>query len=64
MIEFGVKLNIVMELIDGEGTDLMEHIQRKGRLSEYETHRLFRQILSAVAYCHSNEIVHRGDVMS
>jgi Serine/threonine protein kinase len=28
-------------------------------MAEKEASRLFRQILSAVAYCHANNVVHR-----
>eukprot|EP01117_Protostelium_nocturnum_P018243 TRINITY_DN759_c1_g1_i1.p1 TRINITY_DN759_c1_g1~~TRINITY_DN759_c1_g1_i1.p1 ORF type:complete len:682 (+),score=128.57 TRINITY_DN759_c1_g1_i1:235-2280(+) len=59
VIETDNKLNIVMELIDGEGTDLMTYIQRTNGVSEEESHTLFQQILAAIYYCHKDNIVHR-----
>lgn len=41
---------------NGELYDLIIH---KKRLSEREAKHIFRQIVSAVYYCHSNKIVHR-----
>lgn len=41
---------------DGE---LFDHISSKGRLSEEESLKYFRQILSAIGYCHSFNICHR-----
>ena len=58
VIETPHKLNIVMELIDG--SDLMTYVVKSNGLSEAESHKLFSQILSAVSYCHSVNIVHRG----
>lgn len=57
VIETPHKLNIVMELIDG--SDLMTYVVKSNGLSEAESHKLFSQILSAVSYCHSVNIVHR-----
>jgi serine/threonine protein kinase len=31
----------------------------RGRQTEAESRRLFQQIVSAVAYCHANGVVHR-----
>lgn len=36
-----------------------DHLVAKGRMSEPEAKRIFRQIVSAVSYCHSNGVVHR-----
>ena len=48
---------LVLEFVDhGE---LFEHISKKGRLGEEEAVKYFRQILSAVGYCHSFKICHR-----
>lgn len=46
-----------MELV--EGGELFNHIQNNGRLPEPEAVRLFRQIISGLAYCHSFHICHR-----
>jgi serine/threonine-protein kinase HSL1 (negative regulator of Swe1 kinase) len=48
---------LVLEYVDkGE---LFSHIAGKGRLREEEAMKYFRQILSAVGYCHSFKICHR-----
>eukprot|EP00011_Vannellida_sp_DIVA3-517-6-12_P011611 CAMPEP_0114625010 /NCGR_PEP_ID=MMETSP0168-20121206/11055_1 /TAXON_ID=95228 ORGANISM="Vannella sp., Strain DIVA3 517/6/12" /NCGR_SAMPLE_ID=MMETSP0168 /ASSEMBLY_ACC=CAM_ASM_000044 /LENGTH=344 /DNA_ID=CAMNT_0001836289 /DNA_START=121 /DNA_END=1155 /DNA_ORIENTATION=- len=50
---------IVMEF--AESGDLFEHIKshNKGRLTEKESFRLFRQMLLAVDHCHKSRVVHR-----
>lgn len=48
---------LVLEYVDNG--ELFEHITRKGRLEEEEAIKYFRQILSAVGYCHSFNICHR-----
>lgn len=48
---------LVLEYVDNG--ELFEHITAKGRLGEEEAIRYFRQILSAVGYCHSFNICHR-----
>lgn len=39
--------------------EIFDHLVAKGRMSEPEAKRIFRQIVSAVSYCHSNGVVHR-----
>ncbi|EPE25708.1 Protein kinase-like (PK-like) [Glarea lozoyensis ATCC 20868] len=51
------EIYLVLEYVDNG--ELFEHISTKGRLSEAEAVRYFRQILSAVGYCHSMNICHR-----
>ncbi|XP_058486929.1 NUAK family SNF1-like kinase 2 [Solea solea] len=51
------KIVIVMEYAS-QG-DLYDYICDKKRISEQETRHFFRQIVSAVHYCHQNGIVHR-----
>lgn len=48
---------LVMEKV--EGGDLYGHIVRNGVLGQPETVRMFRQIISAVTYCHQFSICHR-----
>ncbi|KAI5607177.1 NUAK family SNF1-like kinase 2 [Silurus asotus] len=50
------KIVIVMEY--ASKGDLFDYISEK-RLSEREARHLFRQIVSAVHYCHQNGVVHR-----
>ena len=38
---------------------LSEHLQRFGRMQEPEAQRIFRQLISAVQYCHEKGIIHR-----
>ena len=48
---------LVLEYADNG--ELFEHISARGRLEEEEAMKYFRQILSAVGYCHSFNICHR-----
>src|ERR1700735_1396364 len=48
---------LVLEYVDNG--ELFEHISRHGWLSEEEAMKYFRQLLSAVGYCHSFNICHR-----
>lgn len=36
-----------------------DHLVAHGRMNEREARRKFRQIVSAVSYCHSHHVVHR-----
>ena len=49
--------NLIMEYCS-EG-DLFEKIQREAPFNEYTACHIIYQVLSAVSYCHSNNIVHR-----
>ncbi|ROL45205.1 NUAK family SNF1-like kinase 2 [Anabarilius grahami] len=51
------KIVIVMEL--GSKGDLYDYLSERQRISESEARHFFRQIVSAVQYCHRNGIVHR-----
>lgn len=48
---------LFFEHIDGK--ELLDHIVDKGRLSERRAKSYFAQLLSIIAYCHANGIVHR-----
>lgn len=50
-------VNIVTELMRG-GT-LLDKVTTHGALSESEASHYFRQLISAVVYCHNNCIIHR-----
>ncbi|CAI5470781.1 unnamed protein product [Closterium sp. Yama58-4] len=51
------QVHLVMYLCDGG--ELFEEVVRRGRLPEKEAALLFRQIASAVAFCHSKGVMHR-----
>ncbi|KAJ8466715.1 hypothetical protein OPV22_029267 [Ensete ventricosum] len=48
---------LVLEL--AKGGELISRVHDQGRLSDDLTHRLFHQLLSAVAYSHSRGVFHR-----
>ncbi|KAK1343261.1 hypothetical protein QTO34_016039 [Cnephaeus nilssonii] len=41
------------------GKNLLEYLENKGRMNEGEARTVFRQIISAVQYCHQRGIIHR-----
>ncbi|KAH6710854.1 hypothetical protein BKA61DRAFT_104529 [Leptodontidium sp. MPI-SDFR-AT-0119] len=51
------EIYLVLEFVDNG--ELFEHISACGRLDEEEAVRYFRQMLSAIGYCHSFKICHR-----
>ena len=53
----GDKHCIIMEYVEGECLDTLRH--RKGKLSNEETENIIRQIVSALAYLHKKDIMHR-----
>ncbi|XP_072276750.1 NUAK family SNF1-like kinase 1 [Pyxicephalus adspersus] len=57
VFESSEKIIIVMEY--ASNGELYDFINNKHQLPESEARRFFRQIVSAVHYCHKNEIVHR-----
>ncbi|BFZ08360.1 hypothetical protein BsWGS_11399 [Bradybaena similaris] len=56
---FEKKDKIVLVLDYAQGGELYDYLNKMGRLSESEARRIFRQIVSAIHYCHQNGIVHR-----
>ncbi|XP_059530889.1 NUAK family SNF1-like kinase 2 isoform X1 [Myotis daubentonii] len=57
VFENSSKIVIVMEY--ASRGDLYDYISERQRLSEREARHFFRQIVSAVHYCHQNGVVHR-----
>ncbi|XP_048213052.1 NUAK family SNF1-like kinase 2 [Perognathus longimembris pacificus] len=57
VFENSSKIVIVMEY--ASRGDLYDYISERQRLSERDARHFFRQIVSAVYYCHQNGIVHR-----
>ncbi|XP_078679023.1 NUAK family SNF1-like kinase 1 [Branchiostoma floridae x Branchiostoma belcheri] len=51
------KIVLVMEF--ASGGELYDYISERQRLTETEARRIFRQIVSAVNYCHKKGVVHR-----
>lgn len=47
----------IMEYL--EGGELLELVDKKGHFEEDEARNYFKQIVSAIAYCHSNKMIHR-----
>ncbi|VDN55909.1 unnamed protein product [Dracunculus medinensis] len=51
------KIILVMEY--ASGGELYDYVGKYGSLPEAEARRIFRQITSAVLYCHKHQVVHR-----
>ncbi|KAK3608352.1 hypothetical protein CHS0354_030809 [Potamilus streckersoni] len=56
---FEDKDRIILVMDCANGGELYDYINDRSRLPEKEARRIFRQIVSAVSYCHQNGIVHR-----
>lgn len=50
---------VVCRNIVRSGCSLSDHLVAHGRMSEREARTKFRQMLAAIAYCHSRNVVHR-----
>ena len=57
MVVYKEKICIVMEFVNG--MTLFDAIARQGALKERAVKRIFKQLLEALDYCHSQGIVHR-----
>uniref|UniRef100_A0AC34QUY2 Protein kinase domain-containing protein n=1 Tax=Panagrolaimus sp. JU765 TaxID=591449 RepID=A0AC34QUY2_9BILA len=51
------KIILVMEY--ASGGELYDYVSKNGSLPESEARRIFRQITSAVLYCHKHKVAHR-----
>ena len=47
----------VMEYL--EGGELGEYVKEKGFLDENEAKYFFKQLISAICYCHNKKLIHR-----
>ncbi|XP_060049367.1 uncharacterized protein LOC132539235 [Erinaceus europaeus] len=56
-IETAFQLQLVMPYV--RGGDLRDYLCRKGPMREEEARRVFRQLASAMEYCHAKGIAHR-----
>lgn len=41
------------------GGELLELVEKSGPFAEEKAKTIFKQIVSAIAYCHSNKLIHR-----
>ncbi|XP_037715418.1 MAP/microtubule affinity-regulating kinase 3-like [Drosophila subpulchrella] len=57
VIESERSLYLVMEY--ASGGELFDHLVKNGRMKEPDARVLFRQLVSAIQYCHSKSVVHR-----
>ncbi|XP_042117633.1 sperm motility kinase 2B-like [Peromyscus maniculatus bairdii] len=57
VIEADKRTYLIMELF--EGKELYKYVQKAGHLQEDHARGIFRQILSAVSYCHKQGVIHR-----
>ena len=53
---------IVLSMEYIKGGELFDYILAKKKLNEVDGRKFFRQIVSAIDFCHGNHIVHRGSV--
>ncbi|KAJ1977246.1 hypothetical protein H4R35_002382 [Dimargaris xerosporica] len=51
--------NTILVMEYAPGGELLSYIRQNGRLKETEARQLFRQIISAIDFCHKNGILHR-----
>lgn len=51
---------IILTMEYANGGELFDYIVAQHRLKDKEARKIFRQIISAVDYCHSNCVIHRG----
>lgn len=56
---FENKERIILVLDCATEGELYDYINKRGKLTEKDARRIFRQIVAAVNYCHQNGVVHR-----
>ncbi|XP_076782635.1 sperm motility kinase Y-like [Arvicanthis niloticus] len=57
VIETKTTVYLIMELVEGQ--ELYQYIKQSGYIEEDKAREIFKQIISAVSYCHAHGIVHR-----
>ena len=57
VIETRYTIFLVMEYVSGG--ELYDYLVVHGRMKEKEARAKFRQILSAMSYCHKKRVIHR-----
>lgn len=49
----------IIMVMEYAGNELFNIIVERGRMPENEAKRYFQQLICAIEYCHTNNIVHR-----
>jgi MAP/microtubule affinity-regulating kinase len=57
VIDTPTELYLVLEYVSGG--EVFDYLVAHGRMKEKDARKHFRQIIGAVAYCHSMHIIHR-----
>ena len=52
----GKQVCMIMEYAGGG--EVLKYVEKKGKLGEIESRKIFSQIVNAMAYCHTRGIVH------
>eukprot|EP01120_Amphizonella_sp_Union-15-10_P012728 TRINITY_DN5729_c0_g1_i1.p1 TRINITY_DN5729_c0_g1~~TRINITY_DN5729_c0_g1_i1.p1 ORF type:complete len:460 (-),score=58.56 TRINITY_DN5729_c0_g1_i1:130-1509(-) len=60
VVKKGNKTFIVMEYADGG--ELYKYVKNQGRLSEFETQKIFKQIIEGIWYCHNILMIAHRDL--
>jgi serine/threonine protein kinase len=57
VVDTKTSLYLILEL--GNQGDLYEYIRKNGKMDEPRARMFFRQLISALSYCHKLQIAHR-----